>query len=179
MTAAQRARRLVRVSTRAVSKRNHVGAFIRGPRINSESHRNRSVPHNLQVWQLYRELFTHSRMVYFSLEQLTFICIIYIVASYENIQSWSRAENFNFTSLAGQWIFLNFSDFGIHGYNIVQGFRRVKIKFSALGEYRDHGKVINSNILWYFHSHKKQRECIYEKNPFNELLKKHRGARGY
>lgn len=90
-------------------------------KLNSESHRNRSVPHNLQVWQLCG--FFHTHRVHFSEEQLTFICIIYIVASppYENRETM--------------------------------------------------GKMICSNILWYFCSHKKQWECI--RKILNELLKKH------
>lgn len=69
-------------------------------KLNSESHRNRSVPHNLQVWQLcefffttYAITYTHDSYmkaeVYFSLEQLTFICIIYIVAVH-GLGSWEN-----------------------------------------------------------------------------------------
>lgn len=57
-------------------------------KLNSESHRNRSVPHNLQVWQFVWTVYLcnrtqinfTSRIVYFNCEQLTFICIISIFA---------------------------------------------------------------------------------------------------
>jgi hypothetical protein len=75
-------------------------------KLNSESHRNRSVPHNLQVWQLrflllHICIFTHT--VYESwytsaLEQLTFICIIYIdgMAIHSQNTLWGHGKNDKF-----------------------------------------------------------------------------------